>query len=76
MRREAALSLDHHDRCDCLMKDPGGHAVMAHATRSRQLYEGASQGLRESEVGAQRLAKRIGGGGSGFTQGCHCSDSG
>lgn len=76
MRWEAALSLGHDDRCDCQMNDPEAHIVMAHATHPRQLQEGASQGLRESELETKRPAKRIGVGGRGFTHGCHFSNAG
>lgn len=36
MRWEAALSLEYDDRCDRQMKYSEEHAVVAHATRSRQ----------------------------------------
>lgn len=76
MRWEAALSLERDDRCDYQIKDPEEHAVIADETRPRQLYGGASQGLRESDMEARRPAERIGGDGRSFTQGCHFSDSG
>lgn len=47
-----------------------------HATHPRQLHEGASQGLRESELETKRPAKRIGVGGRGFTHGCHFNNAG
>lgn len=59
MRWEAALSLNHDHRCGCQLNDPEEHVVMEHATRMRQLHESGRQGLRESELGAQRPAKWV-----------------